>query len=215
MNSTVTENAIVSDSANEISDPHAYSYSDRMDLKIKDHAAKRWRLLSFLLFVVLPSLIISYYFAFVASNQYISEVRFVVRTIGISAEIGGDEDVQPSLISQSLSQDGHIAANFVESIELVERLQNKLDLRKLFADPQLDYFSRLEKDATLEELFQYWKKQVSTYVDGPSGIIVFSIRAFDPNDAKLIADAVLTETSQLVDQISERAKQDLVERAEQ
>ncbi len=212
--SSSSQNAVVSGRTTEVSDSDTFIAAKTINLGVKQAARKRWGSLTFLLMVLIPGLLVSFYYAFFASDQYFSEVRFVVRSIGISAEIGAESDT-PSLLSQSLSQDGHIAASFVESVELVERLEAKIGLRKKFSDPKIDYFSRLKPDATLEELFDFWQYQVSTYVDGPSGIIVFTIRAFSPEDALEIANFTLAETTELVDLISERAKQDLVKRSEQ
>ena len=212
--SSSSQNAVVSGKSTEVSNSDEFVVGNTINLDPKQPAKRRWGTLTFILMVLIPGVLISLYYAFIASNQYYSEVRFVVRTIGVSATIS-DESETPSLISQSLSQDGHIAASFVESIELVERLENKIGLREKFSKPEIDYFSRLNADATQEELFEFWQDQVSTYVDGPSGIIVFTIRAFSPEDALEIASTALSETSELVDLLSERAKQDLVKRSEQ
>lgn len=174
------------------------------------------RKLLFLGIVIIPSLLVSGYYIFIASDQYKSEVRMVVRTIGVGRPggVSDDDDSTPSIFASSLSQDSHIAANFIESLEIVRRLNERLDLLSLFSDPNIDYLSRLKADATLDELYEYWLGQVLTYVDGPSGIIVLEVRAFAPDEAKMIAEAALDETNKLVDQLSDRAKRDLVSRAQ-
>lgn len=178
--------------------------------------SSRWiQIAIFFIIVVIPSCVVGFYWLFIASDQYEAEARLVVRTIGIGQT---NEDAEGasggSILAQSPTQDTFIANNFIESTELVKRLEEKLELRTLFSRPEIDSFSRLKADASIEELVSYWNRQISTYIDGPSGIIVFAIRAFSPEDALLIAQATLEETNKLIDALSERAKRDLVTRAE-
>lgn len=171
---------------------------------------------SLLFFVILPSLLGAAYYFGIASNQYVSETRMIVRTIGVSERFDMSEDRSgPSIIGgDSLTQDSYIVANYLESPELVRKLESSIGLRNLFTKNSIDLFSRLSRDASLEDLNEYWKQHVDTYVDGPSGIIVFSVRAFSPEESVLIANAALAATNEMIDTISEKAKNDLVKRGE-
>ena len=175
---------------------------------------KRFGRLVFFLIVLAPSLLAALYYGAYASDQFSVETRLIVRTVGI-AEISDDEGGGTSAVgSRSLTQDAHVVTSYIKSPEIVQRLQDQIDLVALFGKSNIDVFSRLNKSPTREELFRYWKKQIFTYVDGPSGIIVFTIRAFEPDDALLISQTVLAEVRTMIDRLSERAKRDLVSRAE-
>ncbi|MBW4662418.1 MAG: hypothetical protein KME15_27535, partial [Drouetiella hepatica Uher 2000/2452] len=79
---------------------------------------------------------------------------------------------------------------------------------------KIDLLSRLPKSASLEELHNYWNSHIDTYVDGPSGIIIFTVRAFSPKDSVAISKAALTAAEIMIDKISEKARRDLVARGE-
>ncbi|WP_457587913.1 hypothetical protein [Ensifer canadensis] len=171
---------------------------------------------SFVFFVVMPSLASAIYYFWVASDQYISETRMIVRTIGVSEQFDTSEKREGRSIigGDSLTQDSYIVANYLKSPQLVRKLDEEMGLRALFSKGTIDVMSRLADDISFEELYKYWVKQVDTYVDGPSGIIVFTVRAFSPEDAVSISTAALAAADKMIDKLSEKAKNDLVDRGE-
>lgn len=162
--------------------------------------------------VLIPMLGYSVYILYFASDQYVSETRFVVRSISSTKNESKSDKVTIGVTQ--LTQDAHITANYIKSPEMVHKLQSRLDIKALYSSRNIDYFSRLPQGVSWEKLYDYWSDQVMTYVDGPSGIIVLKIRAFSPNEAQLLSDAVLEECQTLVNSLSVRAKQDLALRAE-
>ncbi len=168
------------------------------------------------IFVIAPSLIAALYYFAIASGQYVSETRMVVRTIGVSERFDTSEKRQGRAVigGDSLTQDSYIVANYLKSPQIARKLQSEIDLRRFYTNRSIDLLSRLSAESTFEELYQYWLKHVDTYVDGPSGIIVFTVRAFSADDAVAISQAALAASNEMIDAISEKAKTDLVQRGE-
>ncbi|KOF12962.1 hypothetical protein AC244_32515 [Ensifer adhaerens] len=171
---------------------------------------------SLVCFVLFPSMIVAVYCFLIASGQYISETRMVVRTIGVSEQFDASEKREGRSIigGDSLTQDSYIVANYLKSPQIVRRLDAEIGLRGFFLKDAIDTLSRLRREASFEDLYKYWLKQVDTYVDGPSGIIVFTVRAFSPEDSVVISSAALAAADEMIDKISEKAKNDLVTRGE-
>jgi capsular polysaccharide transport system permease protein len=171
---------------------------------------------SFLVFVLVPSVVAAVYYSLIASGQYVAEMRMIVRTIGVSERFDTSEkrEGRSMIGGDSLTQDSYIVANYLKSPEIVKKLDAELGLREFFSRNDRDWLSRLPKDATFETFFRYWVRQVDTYVDGPSGIIIFTVRAFSPEDSVRIANAGLAAANGMIDKISEKAKRDLVARVE-
>ena len=84
-----------------------------------------------------------------------------------------------------------------------------------FRRPGSDFWARLKRGATKEELTQYWNGMVTTYVDGPSEIVTVSARAFRPQDALTLSTAIIDLSEKLVNDVSARARNDAMRRAEQ
>lgn len=171
---------------------------------------------SLLFFVIFPSILSGIYFGFIASSQYIAEMRMIVRTIGVSEQFDTSEarEGRSMIGGDSLTQDSYIVANYLKSPEIVRKLDSEMGLRGYFSRNDIDPLSRLSHDATFEEVYRYWGRHIDTYVDGPSGIIIFTVRAFSPDDSVLIAQAALASADTMIDKISEKAKGDLVARVE-
>lgn len=169
--------------------------------------------LTFILGVFFPALAGGYYYASVASDQYETETRLVVRTIGIQSSNDEGADKVTTLNGAAVVQDAHILVNYLRSLDIVQDLQEDIDLRALFSRPQIDPISRLSPDAEIEELHRHWRKYTLSYVDGPSGIIQFSVRAFRPEDAVNISLAAISRAADLIETLSETAKRALVERS--
>jgi capsular polysaccharide transport system permease protein len=199
---------------NTASDPISLSKQGRASRLLGLFFTKRN---SLIFFVMMPSLIAAIYYFFIASGQYISETRMVVRTIGVSEQFDTSEKREGRSVigGDSLTQDSYIVANYLKAPQIVRKLDAEIGLRGFFSRDGIDALSRLSRDASFEDLHKYWTRHVDTYVDGPSGIIIFTVRAFSPEESVAISKAALAASNEMIDKISEKAKKDLVGRGEQ
>jgi len=157
-------------------------------------------------FIGLPMLLVLIYFSFWASDMYVSETRFSLR----SPEGGGSVEFL-ALFGQSTGSSGadaHVIQQFIESPVLLADLDQELQLKKHYQDSKSDYFSRLKSDPTKEEFLKYFLKQVSIHYDQMSGILKLKVRAFTPEMAQVICQSILTKSESLVNQLRERAMVD-------
>ena len=195
------------------------------------HSVKSSPLLaSFIGCVLVPAFAATIYFVFLASDQWAAEARFEVRQVDInsrdtSLSNASQTTGQSGSISQSAQsvtnfsftatgQDAYVVTNYIASRAIVDDLNAKLNLREIFRRPEADFWARLKRNATVEELVDYWKSMVSTYIDAPSGIVTVQVRAFRTDDAMTLANAVLQLSETLVNRISDRARHDAMETAE-
>jgi capsular polysaccharide transport system permease protein len=176
-------------------------------------------LISFLLLVVAPAFAAAVYFAFLASDQYVAETRFAVRSAQI--ESLGDK-VKSALSSITVAittpemsgQDAYIIATYIRSRAIVDDLSKTLDLRAIFRRPEADFWARLKDNASVEDLVAYWQGMVSVYVDAPSGVLTVTVRAFRGEDALALSNAVIAASEALANSVSARARDDAMKRAE-
>ncbi len=168
--------------------------------------------ISFLAVVVAPTLLTAFYFAFIASDRYVSEARFGVRRgdgAALDMLAGGTD-----LGKMAQAQDTLIVTEYIKSRALVESLQGDLDLRAIYSRDEADYLSSVSPDGSIEDLVDYWRWRATTAVELPSGIITLQVSAFTPEDAQTLARAVVTKSEALVNQMSERANSDELKQAE-
>jgi capsular polysaccharide transport system permease protein len=85
-----------------------------------------------------------------------------------------------------------------------------IDLRAHYSDRSKDIYSRLWARPTKEELLTYWQWIVSPTFDPDKGIISVEVKAYTPEMAKRINDAILACSEELINQMNDRAHQDAI-----
>ena len=175
---------------------------------------RHWLMIfSFLLIVVLPVLGAGYYLYTFAADQYASKVGFTVR----NEETGSAYDVLGSLtnISGSSSTDTDILYKFIQSQEMVEAVDAKLDLRRIYGKPAGDPVFALAPGASVEDLVDYWARMVRIVYDPGTGLIEVEARSFDALDSRAIAGELFTRSSDMINQLSAIARSDVTRYAKE
>lgn len=166
----------------------------------------------FMLTVFLPTLFAGIYYGFIASKVYISEARFVVRTpyqqpvAGIGGFLQG--------IGLSKAQDNeYTVAGFMLSRDALRQLDEKLAYKKSFSSRSVDRLSRfggLDLDKSFEALYKYYLNHVTITHDETSSITTVSVRAFSAEEAYRINEMLLEMSEKLVNNLNDRASQDMI-----
>ena len=175
----------------------------------------RWHL--FLVCVVLPTALAVSYYGFVASDVYVSQSLFVVRSperqttspLGMLFKGAGFSRAQ---------DDAYVVHDFMMSREALGALEAKLGIKPKFSDASIDLFSRfagIDPDTSFEAFHRYFQKHAELQVDSLSSITTLTIRGYTPQDAKHINEELLRLSEERVNQLNARGRQDLVEFASQ
>jgi capsular polysaccharide transport system permease protein len=160
--------------------------------------------------VGLPTLLAGVYFFGIASDLYLSEVRFVVH--GPSKGPQSALSAMLESASSAVSEDTYAVHEYLMSRDVVRRLEREDDLRTLLGRPEGDLVSRFpgalfwRKD--FEALYKSYSRFVSVEVATQSGVSTLQVKAYRPEDAQRIARALLTFSEQLVNALNERARHD-------
>ncbi|WP_299031801.1 hypothetical protein [uncultured Sulfitobacter sp.] len=165
-------------------------------------------LLSFLLFVVVPSAVTGFYLYTVAVDQYASKVGFSVRREDANSALGVLSGL--TSISNSSSSDTDILFEFIQSQKLVLDIDSDLDLRAIWSKPEEDFVFAIPDEASVEELVDYWNRMVRISYGAGSGLIEVEVLAFDPDDATAISQILFEKSSQMINELSDIARQDSI-----
>jgi capsular polysaccharide transport system permease protein len=176
---------------------------------------RRWLKISALIVIALPTLLAVLYYGLIAADQYAVQVRFAVR--GANTPTGSDVlglfTGLPG--ASSTTTDTYIVLDYIESREMVDRLESQLGLRAVYSRPEADFLARFDPDQSAEEFVRYWRSMVKASFDGASQIAWVEVRAFTAEDAKRVAEAVLQAGEQLINDLSARLRADAVTAAQQ
>lgn len=174
--------------------------------------SRKFALLSALILLVLPTLIATIYYAFIAADQFQVETQFAVRGgEPIPMDTLGTLTGFPALHQV---QDSAIVTDYVKSRSLVDKLDGEIDLRAIFSRPEIDVLLRFDPTEPIEELVKYWRRRITISIEATSGVVTAKFRAFTAEDSLRIARAVLAACEDLVNDISRRSRQDLLAKAQ-
>ncbi|NIY79288.1 MAG: hypothetical protein HWE33_05645 [Rhodobacteraceae bacterium] len=174
----------------------------------------RFLALSFVMCVLLPTLLIGVYMGAIARDQYFSRVSFSVRSVQSAPAIellGGISN-----LTGADTLDSDILYDFLKSQQLVEEIDEELGLRHYYVCPDdaFDPLYCLRPEASVEELVTYWNNMTEIAYDGGGGIIELSVRAFAPQDAKTIAEVAFKSSGRMINDLSNAARSDATKYAE-
>jgi capsular polysaccharide transport system permease protein len=161
-------------------------------------------IVSFFLLVVFPSIYANWYLHTKAADQYATQLAFTIQS-NDAPQVSSIIDVFTGGAG-STADDAQILSGFIESQNLVQTLDAKLDLRAIYNKAPGDWYFSLGEDRSIEELVDYWHSMVLVAFD--AGIVEVEVRAFEPLDAQIIAAAVLEESTKLINRLSNEARED-------
>ncbi|VFU08128.1 hypothetical protein [Methylocella tundrae] len=183
-------------------------------IDVDDDGPWFWR--SFIILVVLPVAASFIYFQFIASDQFISEMRFAVR--GTTESLPGSDALAASglgtLASLNTSQDVFIVADYIHSQTIIDDLSKAIDLRAIFSAPGADFIARFNPSGSPEDFLRYWRKAVDPSVEIASGILTVKVKTFSRQDSVRLATAIRARCDIVVNELLDRMRRDMTERGE-
>lgn len=166
---------------------------------------------SFFLFVLVPTVFGALYFGLIASDRYVAEARYAIRS-GSQAPSGGFLESMlggaGGIGGSSSREDAEVVRDYILSHDMLAELAKRIDLRAHYGAPEVDWLTRLESDASEEELLEYFRERVEVVIDPESNISTLMVEAFDPATAQDIAKHLLELSERLVNDMSERITED-------
>ena len=169
---------------------------------------RHWGILfSFLILVLAPLGVAAYYLWTQAQDQYASSVAFTVRR----EEAPSAVDLLGGLsnLSSASSSDSDVLFEFIQSHELVRKIDDRLGLRDLYSAPfASDPVFALVPEASIEELLDYWRRMVRISYAPGTGLIEVQVLSFDADSAKRIAEEIFAASSEMINALSAIARED-------
>jgi capsular polysaccharide transport system permease protein len=162
--------------------------------------------------VIVPTVCAILYFGVFASDVYVSEAKFVVR----SPEKTSTSGLGVLLKSAGFANAGdevYAAQDFVESRDALRALNGRGEFSKAYTKPSISVFDRfgtLGMGETFEDLYKYYSKKVIVRHDTTSSIITLTVKAFTADEAKRFNEQLLEMAENTVNRLNTRGRQDLI-----
>lgn len=168
---------------------------------------------SFLLLVLVPTALAGSYYLAIASDQYVAELRFTVRS-SETPRLDALALFESGVGHQPGAAESHVVVQYLGSRAAVDDIRGTIDLAAMFGRPAADWWARLPSAASAETLVEYWRHQVDPFYDPANGAVTVRVRAFTPEESLHLAQAVIGAAERLVNDLSSRARRDALHHAE-
>jgi capsular polysaccharide transport system permease protein len=171
-----------------------------------------------LFMVVLPTVIATLYYGLIASDVYISESRFVVR----SPQHQSQTSVVGALLQSSgfsrAQDDTYPIIDFITSRDALLDLNKGGRIQAAYGKRDIDWLSRfpgMGSNESFEELLKYYQRSiVSISYDTAGAIATLRVSGFSSEDAQKINERLLELSENVVNRLNKRAEHDMVDFAE-
>lgn len=166
----------------------------------------------FLVTVAIPTFLAILYFGFIASEVYVSESQFVVR----SPDKQTSSALGALLKAPGVSISGdeiYAVQEYVKSRDALKALNRDGFVDRMIAGPGLDRFERFYSFGfgnTFEGKYRFFQRRVNVQNETASSIAIMKVRAYDPKDAFLMNKRLLDLGEALVNRLNNRSREDLI-----
>jgi len=161
----------------------------------------------------IASLLVAFYWGAIASNRYVSQSHVIIQSTdmggGLKPDIGSMLGNAGGLANRP---DNLLLRDYLLSIDMLKKLDAKLDLRSHYSDKQRDLYSRMWfKDAVLEKFYAYYLTMVDIEFDDYAGVLIIKAQAFDPQTAYAINAMFVEEGERFMNDLGHGLAQEKVD----
>jgi capsular polysaccharide transport system permease protein len=175
----------------------------------RDIATRRRRKLGLLLvrlafFIMLPTLLAGYYFYKVATPMYATESSFLIiqnEGSGGAGPLGGLLPTQFATSTDAIAVQGYL-----QSKDAMLRLDADLGFKSHFKEADVDPIQRLSENATKEEAYKLYKKNIKIGYDPTEGMIRMEVIAADPQLSAQFSHRLINYAQERVNSLSQQKR---------
>ena len=184
---------------------------------IKKIIAKAYRKPLFFYVFLLPAALITIYYSLIASDQYVTESKFTIR----SPQQQSSNDalglfLRGTNFARALD-DIYSARDYINSRDAMRKLDQEMNLKSHFQQNNIDLFSKfspLGLDTSDETFYKYYKEKVLLSQDSLSSILTLETLAFNSETSYVMNMKLLGYAESLVNELNVRAKKDIIQYSE-
>jgi len=162
--------------------------------------------------VVIPVTLAIIYYSFLASDVYVSESRFVVRSPDKPAAAGLGVLLKSAGFANA-SEEVFAVESFVTSRDALKAINKGDAFREAYTRPHItviDRFNSTGVAGSFEDLFKYYEGKVLVLSDATTSISTLTVKAFDPKSAQKFNEQLLEMSEAMVNRLNNRGRDDLI-----
>ncbi|MFL6760259.1 hypothetical protein [Sphingomonas sp.] len=166
----------------------------------------------FAITVLVPTVSAILYYGLFASDVYVSESSFVVRSPD-KPSTGAFGVLLKSAGFSNSSDEVFAAQDFIRSRDALRAINRKGDFNASYAAHGISIFDRFNPTGmrgSFEDLYRYFTGKVDVNYDSSTSITKLTVRAFNARDAFRFNEELLELAERTVNRLNDRGRQDLI-----
>ena len=162
-------------------------------------------------FVLLPTLLMGWYFFRVATPMYATKSEFLI----LEADAVGGSALGGLLSGTQFAtnQDAIAVQSYLQSRDAMLRLEQDIGFKAHFSQDWIDPIQRLEPGASDEAAYSIFKNNVKIGYDPTEGVIRMEVAAADPAVSTEFSEHLISYAEERVDDLSRRKREDQMKEA--
>ncbi|PPC74635.1 sugar transporter [Pokkaliibacter plantistimulans] len=156
----------------------------------------------FLYIVILPIFISALYLLLIESDRYVSYASIIVKQTDDLSTGATEISLLGSTLGSNSNNDLLLVQEYIQSRDMMEYLETKLDLRNHYQESGADLFSRVWPFFDKEQMYKYYQSHVSADIDEVSNVLNVQVQAFEPKYAQKVVQAIVERSEWFINQIS-------------
>lgn len=173
------------------------------EIEIQDIKNSKIRRRKVILSLLIPIGFFGMYFYGIGRNRFQVSSDVVVRKSGSSTQTGSSISTLLGLGNQGSLEDARFLKIYLESPQLLDELNNVFDFRKRYEKRNPDIFSGLKKNATKDDTYDFFKKQIQIILDEVSGSINIVTFAFDSKTSLEFNNFLIAKSEEFVNKLNQ------------
>ena len=151
----------------------------------------------------LPFFLSSIYFYSIGRNRYFVRSDIVVRKASNNSQNSFDISNIIGAGNQSSMEDALFLKTYLESPQVLKNLYNVFEIEKVYKKKGLDIYAGLSTNASFEEKYDFFRKQISTSLNERSGIIRIRTLALDPQTSYKFNSFLIDESEKFINNLNQ------------
>ncbi|MBO9726079.1 MAG: hypothetical protein J7530_17020 [Novosphingobium sp.] len=162
--------------------------------------------------VLIPTSLSILYFGIFASDVYVSESQFVVRSPDKPSTSGLGLLLKSSGFANA-GDEIYAAEKYVLSRDALQALNTKQAFANAYGASSISVFDRYNATGMagrFEDLYKYYEKKVDVEYDTTSSVLTLTVRGYTAQDAHRFNERLLEMAEATVNKLNTRGRQDLI-----
>ncbi len=163
---------------------------------------------SYILYLLAVCIVSCMFYWVWATDRYVSEAIIIIQNTKSSIVPDMNRGSIMGLTASTSGPDQLLLLEHLQSVDMLKKLDKKLDLRVHYSHGDIDFFSRMwDKVSPIEDFYEYFQSRLEVNFDDFSGVLRIRAEAFQPDMAEKIATILVQEGESYMNKLSHQLAQ--------